>query len=228
MEAPLEALRRQVRRLELYVLATTLAFIALGLSSLRSPDDEVLRARGLVIVDAQGRDRILIGAPVPASGGRIRTDLEKARESWGKNFGGNMEHYRQVQNETNGLLILDAAGHDRIALGDPTPDSPSGPRIAPATGLQINGADGFEVAGFGNFPSLKRTTLGLDAPDGSEGAMLLVLEDGTSGLFTRGPQGAAFVGQSAGARELTGLDRGFCGLSARSPKGEPEIVEASD
>ncbi len=228
LETRFEALRRDVRWLQLYALGTTAALLACALSSFRSPEDEVLRARGLVIVDAQGRDRILIGAPVPASDERIRTDLEKAKASWGKVYGGDMEPYRKVENGTNGILILDEAGHDRIALGDPAPDPPNGPRIAPATGLQINGADGFEVAGIGNFPSLKRTVLGLDAQDGTEGAMLFVLEDGTTGLFTQGAGGTAFVGQSAGAKELTGLDRKFCGLSARTPQGEPEVVEASD
>jgi len=228
MATPLDELRRDVRRLKIYAAGASLALVALSLSSFRSSADEVLRARGLVIVDEQGRDRILIGAPVPASQGRIRTDFEKVKATWGERYGGNMEWFRKVKNETNGILILDGSGQDRIAIGDPTPDPASGPRIAPSTGMQINSPDGFEVAGFGHFPSLGRTALGLDAPDGTEGALLLVMEDGTTGMFAQGKRGAAFVGQSAGAKEITGLDRSFCGLSARTPKGEPEVVEARD
>src|SRR5262245_36911017 len=130
MATSLDELRRDVRRLKLYAAGTSLALVALGLSSFRSSEDEVLRARGLVIVDAEGRDRILVGTPVPASKGRIRTDFERAKATWGERYGGEMEWFRKVKNETNGILILDESGQDRIAIGDPTPDPASGPRIA--------------------------------------------------------------------------------------------------
>ena len=69
------------------------------MSLLRKPDTPtkpgtILRARGLVITDAQGRDRILIGAPVPASKDRTRKD-----------------------DASDGIIFLGETGADRLAVG---------------------------------------------------------------------------------------------------------------
>lgn len=37
-------------------------------------DNKIIRARGLVIVDDKGRERILLGAPIPQAKNRVRTD----------------------------------------------------------------------------------------------------------------------------------------------------------
>jgi hypothetical protein len=61
--------------------------------------DTVIRTQGLVITDAQGRDRILIGAPVPASKDRTRKD-----------------------DASDGIIFLGRTGADRLAVGQmPTP-----------------------------------------------------------------------------------------------------------
>lgn len=59
--------------------------------------DAVLRIRGLVIEDASGHDRILIGAPVPGVNGRKRQD------------------------DTVGVIVLGENGNDRVVLGAPLP-----------------------------------------------------------------------------------------------------------
>ncbi len=93
-------LQREVARLRVLVIIALLAVIALAaMSLLRKTDapakpDPVLRAQGLVITDAQGRDRILIGAPVPASSDRTRKD-----------------------DSSDGIIFLGKTGADRLAVG---------------------------------------------------------------------------------------------------------------
>lgn len=93
-------LQREVGRLRRLVIIALLGVIALAaVSLLRKPDtpvkpDPVLRAQGLVITDAQGHDRILIGAPVPASNDRTRKD-----------------------DASDGIIFLGKTGADRLAVG---------------------------------------------------------------------------------------------------------------
>lgn len=76
-----------------------------------------------------------------------------------------MENFKKYNSSTNGLLILDENGFDRIALGDPTP-VPNIGRIAPSSGMVINDEKGDERSGYG-FMKLKdgtqRVGLGLDS-----------------------------------------------------------------
>jgi hypothetical protein len=70
--------------------------------------DGVLRIRGLVIEDASGRERILIGAPIPAAANRVRTDETRAREFWAGRYPDPdryMGFYKGYNHETNGILI---------------------------------------------------------------------------------------------------------------------------
>ncbi|MGN6283317.1 hypothetical protein [Frateuria sp.] len=93
-------LQREVARLRVLVILALLAVISLAALSLwRKPGtltrpDTILRAQGLVITDAKGHDRILIGAPVPASNDRTRKD-----------------------DASDGIIFLGATGADRLALG---------------------------------------------------------------------------------------------------------------
>lgn len=99
-ETELNHLQREVARLRILVIIALLAVIALAaMSMLRKPDtptkpDPILRAQGLVITDAQGHDRILIGAPVPASNDRTRKD-----------------------DASDGIIFLGKTGADRLAVG---------------------------------------------------------------------------------------------------------------
>ncbi len=62
-------LKKQIRRLRVCVAflgAAVLVLIGTAFSTLEKHAD-VLRARGLIIEDDQGRERILIGSPIPAA-----------------------------------------------------------------------------------------------------------------------------------------------------------------
>jgi hypothetical protein len=93
-------LQHEVARLRMLVIIALLAVIALAaLSLLRKPEapakpDAIIRTQGLVITDAQGHDRILIGAPVPASKDRTRKD-----------------------DASDGIIFLGKTGADRLAVG---------------------------------------------------------------------------------------------------------------
>ncbi len=180
-------LKKQIRRLRVCVAflgAAVLVLIGTVFSTLEKHAD-VLRARGLIIEDDQGRERILIGSPIPAAKNRVRTDLNRVREIWGKKFPEKyMEWYRGYQNDMSGLLILDANGFDQVAVGDPVPDPNVGKRIAPSRGLVINDEEGFERSGYGllKVENHYRVVLGMDNAQGQEGATLFLMDDGPVGL----------------------------------------------
>lgn len=93
-------LQHEVARLRVLVILALLAVVALAaVSLLRKPEapakpDAIIRTQGLVITDAQGHDRILIGAPVPASKDRTRKD-----------------------DASDGIIFLGKTGADRLAVG---------------------------------------------------------------------------------------------------------------
>ncbi len=66
------------------LLLLVIAFITLSFT--RTNRFELIRAKGIVIEDANGKDRILIGAPVPDSKHRVRTDIVLVRKYWASEF----------------------------------------------------------------------------------------------------------------------------------------------
>jgi len=180
-------LEKQIRRLRVCVafLGAAVLFLVGTAFSKQERQADILRARGLIIEDDQGRERILIGSPIPAAKNRIRTDLNRVREVWGKRFPEKyMDWYRGYQNDMSGLLILDANGFDRVAVGDPVPDPNVGKRIAPSRGLVINDEEGFERSGYGllKVENHYRVVLGMDNAQGQEGASVFLMDDGPVGL----------------------------------------------
>ncbi|MEW5901446.1 MAG: hypothetical protein AB1715_08310 [Acidobacteriota bacterium] len=222
MDAALNRFQKDITLLKIYATILTLAL--LGLAAWHIADSRgkgaagnILRARGLVIVDENGRDRILIGAPVPGSPQRIRTDFEKAKGAWGKRFP-HFDWYKKLDHRTNGILILDEKGFDRIAIGDPTPDPNIGRRISPACGIQINDREGFERTGWGYFAGLGRVVLGLDSAKGTEAVVLVVREDDTAGLSVSSGENAIFLGSLPPQNDIPDLDKAFHGLLVRDRK----------
>ena len=119
----------------------------------------VLRARGLIIVDANGRERILLGAPVPKMTGRKRQD------------------------DSTGMLVLGEDGMDRVAVGylpDPQVLGKVVKRISPEAGITFNDKNGNERGGLGAFDD-GRSGLGLDYA-GREAVNLFAGLDVYSGL----------------------------------------------
>ena len=208
------------RRLFLFGFAFVLtavalvAAIAVGVAK-ASPSEanSVLHVKGIVVEDAQGRPRILLGAPVPKVSARKRTD------------------------DATGLIVLSENGADRVAVGYPTPAPQSGgkvaSRIAAAAGIQIDDPQGDERGGFG-FLDNGRVVLGLDyagreavtlavvpewgfagvavnAESGSESerAELAVLKDGTSLMKladTNGDERAMFLVKGQSVPQLLIID----------------------
>ena len=78
-------LTRTVRWLQLYAALMTIALAVLFVRS-GTDADGVLRVRGLIVEDAAGRERILIGAPVPEAANRVRTDEARVRDLWAPRF----------------------------------------------------------------------------------------------------------------------------------------------
>lgn len=88
----LSALERQLRRTRAVLAVAVGVGMVLPLVAWRSAAPEVLRVRGIVVVDDKGRERIYLGAPVPdpIEGRRI--------------------------NEATGLVINDTLGVERFGL----------------------------------------------------------------------------------------------------------------
>jgi hypothetical protein len=197
-------MERQINNLQiLNCLLLTLGAAAILILSMRPATahaaDGILRTRGLIIEDASGRERILIGAPIPAAANRVRTDEARARESWAGRYPDPdryMGFYKGYNHETNGILILDDHGYDRLALGDPVPDPNVGKRIGPSTGMIINDEHGNERSGYGllKVGDRYRVVLGLDSAQGREGLTLGLTDEGTVGMTVRDAKGSAWTG----------------------------------
>lgn len=217
MQDDLNRLRRDIRRLQVYAAALTVLAVIGGLTAFRgnAPTDQVLRARGLVIVDAAGRERILIGAPVPDAKNRVRTDTARVREIWGPRFPRQyLTYYQTYRNAVNGILVLDEHGFDRIAIGDSVPDPNIGRRIGPSTGVVINDAEGFERSGYSllTVGGHDRMVLGLDDARGEEGVALMVLDSGRAGVAIQDGQNGAYLGTAPTHDPMLKNDSTFIGL----------------
>ena len=209
-----ERLDHSIRRLQVYAALATVALVVLFIRT-AAPADGVLRARGLVIEDEAGRERILIGAPVPEAANRVRTDEARVREIWATRWPDDpyMDHYRDYDHAANGIVILSEDGFDRVVLGDPVPDPNIGRRIAPSTGLVINDAEGFERTGYSVkvVDGVLRVGLGLDTR-GGEGLVLTLDDDGVSGIIVGEGDDRLFLGSLPAGLGWWGLAEAFRGL----------------
>lgn len=186
MSADNASLQKSVRHLRLAVVAMGCVLIAVVATGFSSPDDRIVRARGIVIEDSQGRARIVIGAPAPDVPERLRTNKDKWQETFAWLYPqGDIAPLAGLNNDVFGMLVLDEKGQDRVAIGAPVPDPLNGRRIGPAYGISFHDDDGIERGGFGHLKDkakgLDRVGIGLDGRDG-EGVIILVDGDGTAGL----------------------------------------------
>lgn len=214
-----ERLTRTIRWLQVYAALMTVAVAVLFVRS-GTATDGVVRARGLIIEDEVGRERILIGAPVPEAANRVRTDEVRVRDVWAPRFpdpDAYMGYYQDYSHDTNGMLILSEDGFDRLAVGDPTPDPNIGRRIAPSTGMVINDTEGFERMGYGVLAvnGGYNVGLGLDTDRIVEGLSLVLHDDGPHGILVGTPADGIFLGTAPAGHAWTGLEEEFQGLLAR-------------
>ena len=195
----------------------TVALVVLFVRS-GTATDGVIRTRGLIIEDEAGRERILIGAPVPEAANRVRTDEARVREVWAPRFpNAYMGYYQDYIHETNGMLILSDDGFDRLVVGDPVPDPNIGRRIAPSTGMVINDSQGFERTGYGVLALNGRYNvgLGLDTDRIEEGLSLVIHDDGPRGILVGTLADGIFLGSAPAGHDWTGLAEEFQGMLVR-------------
>ncbi|MCY3610143.1 MAG: hypothetical protein OXH51_01290 [Gemmatimonadetes bacterium] len=218
MSTKTERLTRTVRWLQAYAILMTIALAVLFVRS-GTGTDGVLRVRGLIVEDDSGRERILIGAPIPEAANRVRTDTARVRELWGPRFPDlerYMGWYEDYQHSTNGIVILSEDGFDRIAIGDPKPDPNIGRRLGPSTGVVINDPEGFERTGYGllELDGHYRVSFGLDSDRGTEGLVLtLDDQDRRVGVYVRDEDGRIFLGNAAAGHGVSNLPDPFQGLT---------------
>ena len=200
------------RQRSLAVLCGVLVLV--GIAAAVRPHADVLRVRGLVVVDSSGRERILIGAPLRDAS----TDPKLAL--------------------TVGVVVLDSAGRLHVSVGANNPlvfaDGRTGTRIGTDAGLTIyDPRNGGERGGIGVFQD-GRANVCLDwARKGKEAACMSVAPgDQYSAVLLNGtPDQPQFdrVGLFAGADGL-GIVKAFGGgsnnggIRLEAGKGAPVIA----
>lgn len=127
METRLRSAERQIRILAILCIAQ----MALLLLVAAMPSKSILRLRGLIIEDAQGRPRILLGAPFPEVQNRTRHDAGSAAmlflnengadrllvgEGIGAQIGGKVFTKRVISGSAYGVTIMDGNGNERGGL----------------------------------------------------------------------------------------------------------------
>ena len=176
-------LERRVLRLQcgaatllclLMLLAMAVAWNHLSGTALAA--DKVLRVRGVVVEDDQGRARILLGAPTPDVPERRRRD------------------------PTTAMVVLGENGADRLIVGygpNPMVNGKVYKRESSGVGMLLHDPEGTERGGFG-YADIGKVTMALDRPTGD--AVGLVVDDrsGFAGLVVAYPNEIGRFTQAAG------------------------------
>ena len=183
-------LERRLRVLEAGLSVAVALLLIIGLGAMRGHNQQragVMRVRGLIVEDAQGRPRILLGAPISNVG-------------------------RKRQDEAIGMLLLGENGADHVTIGAPAPppqiQGRVGRRDAKIAGMIIHDLEGNERGGFGYLDN-DRVVLGLDYGGRTREAVVLhVLENGTAGISLTpraghsGPRGTFIIDNNTGTIRL--------------------------
>jgi len=227
-----ESLNNDLKKLKRFTRIKDILFvmsllILATIFSLNFKDNKVIRVQGIIVEDKNGKERILIGAPIPFAKNRARTDTIKIKETWGKRFGKNyMGWYKDYNHLANGLVILDENGWDKVIVGDPAPDPIIGKRIGNSTGIIINDKQGLERTGYGilDVDGEDRVVLGLDKSNGTEGATLSVMPDGTTGLNLNSEEQSIFIGKADKNNWNAPNKKDFHGIIIRDKKRKQKII----
>jgi hypothetical protein len=204
VQSELVKLKKQVTWMRGYLLISSSAILVFMISAFSEPEKKfgIIRAKGIVIEDSSGRDRILIGAPIPFSNDRVRTDTNLVRKYWAKNFEEDsnqyMQWYKNYYNGAEGIVIMNENGFDRVLLGDKLADPNTGKRMFEPAGILWNDKEGWELGGAGvntTKEGKSRSVIGVDDKDG-EAVHIIALEDGTKGLVIGGENGRLLIGMS--------------------------------
>lgn len=227
MQSEIQSLRRQVAMLRCYTFASLIILIALVLSAYERPVQkfEIIRAKGIVIEDSIGRDRILIGAPIPHSKDRVRTDTALVRKHWAGNFGNPDQYmgwYKNYYNGADGIVVINENGFDRVLIGDRLADPNTGKRMFESSGILWNDKQGWEKGGAGvnsTSDGKSRSIIGVDNANG-EAAHLMALEDGTNALAIQSEEGMILLGFSKKDGQFFQNKASFLGIKFFDTKGK--------
>lgn len=160
---------------------------------------DVIYTRGIVITDSTGRQRILIGAPVPYSKDRVRTDTNLVRKYWAGNFANPskyMNWYKSYKNSAEGIVFMNEKGFDVVQIGNNLSDPNTGQRMFKCNGMIWNTQEGWERGGAGvntTSDGQSRSVIGIDDEQG-EAIHMVCLEDGGKGIIVSGEQGSLRIG----------------------------------
>ncbi|MBN8699617.1 MAG: hypothetical protein J0L54_08380 [Chitinophagales bacterium] len=229
MDEKVQLLQRQVNKLKLLVAAICLSAILFFILAFgkREENESIIRVKGIIVEDEAGRERIIIGAPLPFAKNRARTDTAKIKSKWAIGMGPQyMNNYKTYNHSANGIAILDENGWDRIVLVDPVPDPIIGNRIGPETGLLLNDDKGLERSGYGllNVNNQLRVVLGPDHGNGMEGAALSVLPDGSVGLYLDSKDNSIFAGHVKADHWKSPNKKVFTGITLHDSTGKKIII----
>lgn len=207
----LEKLERKHQKLKLALIscAALLLLVTLGFSFKGKEHFNIIRAKGIVIEDSLGKDRILIGAPVPYSKYRVRTDTNLVRRHmagriYKKDPEQYMKWYRRYRHSAIGMIVMNEGGFDKVLIGDKLADANVGRRIFDNSGILWNDDMGMELGGAGVNTSADgkaNVVVGLDDAEG-EAVHLFAHADQTKGLVIQGKDGELVIGmaKAEGAR----------------------------
>ena len=202
--------RTQIAFVSLLVLVIVVTWVNHSAAASQS----VLRVRGIVIEDEQGRPRLLLGAPTPAVPNRTRPE------------------------PVNGLILLGPNGADRVVISypglEPQVVGKVEKRSIPVTsaGFIINDAEGNERAGLGASDDGTRVALGMDYAD--RDAVGLLVSPNFSGFVAFARKGerndqATFGVLKDGTSTLKLADSdGDEGVIVEDPKGMPLKVQVEN
>lgn len=228
MQQELLQVKQQLKWMRVMTLCSTFLCASVVLFSFgKNTDNDIIRAKGIVIVDSAGRDRILIGAPIPESRYRVRTDTALVRKHWAKHYpkpDQYMQWYRDYLHSTNGMVLLNEQGFDKLLVGDQLADPNTGKRITIPTGITWNDDEGYERGGMGLGKVISsgkyRNIVGLDDANTGEALHLAVLEDGTRALRIADEKGALLLGMAGKDNFLFQNKEAFTGAKYFNHEGK--------
>ena len=227
MHDELLKLRKQMGWLRYYVIISSILILVFIFSAFtnREKNIDIIRAKGIIIEDSAGKDRILIGAPIPFSKARVRTDTAMVRKYWAgtyKNVDQFMQWYKSYYHGTVGMVVMNENGFDRVLMGDKLADPNSGKRMFEAAGISWNDREGWERGGAGVNTTKEgkaRSVMGVDNQNG-EAAHIIALEDGTNAVAIGGEDGLLLIGFSKKDGSFFQNKESFTGLKFFNTKGE--------
>lgn len=227
MNAEISKLRKQINGLRYYLLISSVVILVFIFFSFGHEEKkfEIIRAKGIIIEDSAGKDRILIGAPIPFSEDRVRTDTSLVRKYWAgtyKNADEFMQWYKSYYHSAIGMVVMNEKGFDRVLMGDKLADPNTGKRMFESAGIVWNDRAGWERGGSGvntTADGKARSVIGVDNTNG-EAVHLVALEDGTNAIAIGSEDGLLLIGFSKKNGSFFQNKESFNGMKFFNPNGE--------